>query len=86
MEVTYVSCVGNVLEGEVYNVDILLVMILSYVHVKLQIPKFVSNGLKRILQRFIRAICAGSYENNYPQQKKYAEREFCQMLINPLKH
>ena len=34
MAVTYVSFVGNVLEGEVYDVDILLVMILSYVHMK----------------------------------------------------
>jgi len=73
--------VGNVLEDEVYNVEILLVMILSYVHVKLQIPKFATNSLKRTLQRFIRAICAGSYENNCPQQKKYAEREFCQILL-----
>jgi len=81
VEVTYVSCVGNVLEREVYIVDILLVMILSYVHVKLQIPKSASNSLKRTLQWFIRAIYAGSYVNTCPQQNKYEEREFCQILL-----
>lgn len=71
------SCVSHVMEGEVYNIGILFVIILSYVHMKLRTPKFASYSLKRTLQRFIRAICAGSYENTCPQQKKNAECEFC---------
>lgn len=69
MEVTYVSCVRDVMEGEVHKVQILFVMILPCVHVKLRIRKYASNSLKT-LQRYIKAICGGLYDNACPQEKR----------------